>query len=386
MIYAGVLAAASSGPPAEFFIEDAALTTTSNTLTDFTTNGSIDMEMKSGVDYLVVLTCDVAAAGSSATAGIDVTIAGTSLFTSVKPTCEFRNSSDNNTISAIAVYSSASAATREIKIRGRSSGSISMTFTNGHVTLIPLGADDYHTTTHALQTTTSKTAVNAASLNFTPASTGDYIIIASFVPYLVNSSNVYQRYQLTDGTSNIQDDVNIRCEATNNYDDPRIVIGQISGASGSTDAELDMLLWGSGSTTMGAAEITIVALRKDRFDDCQYLDAAYRGATDTAWTTVDTLTFTPNAAQYLTLACGGKQADSNNTGYIRFTDDGVTIADSNKPGNFEPSPYAYRSFAAHHVPTYAAASRDLDIDSYANTGFSRTAGAAILSIDLTGIW
>ena len=162
-------------------------------------------------------------------------------------------------------------------------------------------------------TTTSTTYQDKTTLTFTPASTGDYIILASAT--LDGSSASYDyRAQLTiDGTA--YSTTNIETNLATNRE-LWFVLKKVNLSAASHTIKIQYSSESSAGTT-GIADARIVAIRADRFLNNYYGENETRATTtSTSYQTYLTLTDTPQATDHLILAV--EDLDASSTSYSTY--------------------------------------------------------------------
>lgn len=278
----------------------------------------------------------------------------------------------------------------EFKVQCSRSSAATIKAKDARLSLVVMGADDHYSETIArnnlTDTTANKTATTVGSITFTPATSGDYIILCSFIFDMGSTSNVAGGMTLTDGTATTGE-IGLRCRGGNDRM-PALLMLPLSGVSGSKTVDLKIRQTGSGTTTVAASEMRFVALRTDRFADAQQVtQGANNSGTNTTYSSTVSQTFTPNAADYLVL--GSWVLGTNNgttSGYAQLLDGAtavnehigeynIFVATSGTPG------------VSHRIGSYAASSRTQAIQRKSNTSStsSTVQKGMILSFDLTGI-
>lgn len=208
----------------------------------------------------------------------------------------------------------------------------SVNLRNSRLSYVRMGADDEYTESIARQTTTSATAQTMATLSFTPPSSGDYIIIASFNIDLVNASNVRYSVELTDEAGNTTTEVEMR-PLDNTSREPMMLILPCTGLSGAKNFKLKIRESGSGSTTIGISEIRMAAIRNSRFASVNSI-LLTSASQSTSTTFNDALTHTVSpSGDHLLLACWAIGMDSTSIpGGARLLDDADTVNECLREG------------------------------------------------------
>jgi hypothetical protein len=258
-----------------------------------------------------------------------------------------------------------------------------ISFANSRIVVLKLGADDVVAAAGARQTTTSTTLSAAATLTFTPPSAGDYLILSGFT--VDNTGGVETYFQLGDGTTLTNASRGIRCgNSVRRW--PQLLMLPLSSISGSKTITLS---YRAGGSTAGIADIYIIALRLDRFANSHVARLGVNGGgTETAYTSVISQTFTPAAADHLTLFGGdfGNNSTSSSS-YIHCLDGSDTVSDVVRE-HFSVS-NGSREFplGAARIAAYPATSRTQSVERKSESTNTTTVWAdfVIASLDLTGI-
>lgn len=256
---------------------------------------------------------------------------------------------------------------------------------NARLSWLKLGVNDAVMTAYAAQTTVSTTQVDAATLSFTPPSAGDYMVLCSFT--LNNSVGTATAYvQLTDGTTSGPEVVLFGANASKFT---ALLPLNLVGISGAKTVSLKVRS-SSGTNTVTIQNLTLVALRLDRFANVySNLLAAANTGTDTAYTATATQTFTPAAAKHLSIATWqvyGAGASSTSRNQIKYTDG---VSDIGASDMALVSTTASRAIvgSTHQLADYAAASRTQTLFRAANAASSVSVGigSGIITFSLAGL-
>lgn len=181
-------------------------------------------------------------------------------------------------------------------------------------------ADEY-AESNAEASTTSATPTAKVTLTFTPASTGDYLIIAS-CDIKNNSTSGTSNYNLDiDGTDyNVMTFVPGDGTSYRTWNAVRKV--NLSNASHSIKIEYFRTVGG----TAFIRNARIMAIRLDTLEANQYAEQLTRQTvTSTTYADVATLTFTPQVVDYVAIAATTFDcSNSNNSAFQRLTEGGVS--------------------------------------------------------------
>jgi len=357
------------------------------TFTDLVNMGSVTID--AGSNYVGFFSCEAQQTSTTGNTQTQVVVAGSTIHATPLEN-DVRSSTEFRSHGGIFFIQNAGAATsKTIKLQGRSTVTGTATFRNSRISLLKLGANDVLLESLALQsltnTTTNKTATTVATLSFTPPTSGDYLIITSFLPQLLNSTNVYWGFQLTDGATTTTE-LGMRPEGGSQ--EPTVFMWKLAGLSGAQSINLNIRQMGTGATTIGIAEIRMLALRLDRFSAAYITSlAADDTGTQSTYTTSLTQTFTPAAHDHLILAAWMQMgiAGGSNTVSGQFLDDGTTIDEVIAQTSFEPANDGNRQAFSHRIATLAASSRTQSIQRKSAATGSNTVkvGSAIVTLDLS---
>ncbi len=379
---------ASAPPVAKYATVENTGTATegASTFTDMASLGTVDIEAAS--NYLGIFSMDGLNSSTTGTTESQVLVAGSSIHSTVLQN-DVRNASEYRSHAGIFFIQNAGAATtKTIKLQGRRGTAGTATFRNRRLSLLKLTANDAFAESLGAQSSanpTNKSDVTAASLTFTPGSAGDYLIICSFTPRLDTQTNVYFGMKLTDG-GGAMTEVGIRPEG--GTQEPVVLMWKRTGISGSQTVNLVIRQTGSGSTTIGCAEIRMIAIRLDRFANSYVTTlGSDNSGTQTTYTSALSQTFTPPAADLLTLASWNQYGNgSANTASGQYVDDGTSLDEEITLDNFETAGNRGRPGFGHRLVAAANASRTQTIERKSSTSTAGIRiGAVIATLDLTGI-
>lgn len=340
----------------------------------------------------------VAGAGSSTASGVKarVTLAGSDVFTTDAITLPrstatpqdympfggmFRHQPGSTPVDAaykIQVTRGTNAATYKAK--------------DARLSLLKMGADDHYAENIARQTftdtTANKTATVAGTITFTPGSSGNYIIFASMVLDMTTSSSVNLGVELTDGT-NTTGEIIFRPQQTADRM-PAMLVLPIASVSGSKTVDLKFRQSGTGATAIAISEIRIFALREDRFANVhKTVLGSNNTGIDTTYTSALSQTFTPAAADHLTISAWpmGNNVGSSDSSQSQFSDGGTIVNEYMRSFNTFAGTWD-SGFMSHRIAAYAASSRTQEIDRLSETSSNTTTiqkSAAIVTLDLAGL-
>jgi len=186
---------------------------------------------------------------------------------------------------------------------------ISPSNTQSSIIALKLSSLDYYAQQEARTTTTSTSFVDKTTLTFTPATAGDYIILASAT--VDGSSNAYDyKAQLTiDGTAYNTANIEVR-DAGNK--ESWMVMKKVNLTAASHTIKIQYAGESSSKITVGMADARIVALRADEFLENHYLESEAR---ETSTGVIDKpLTPTTQSGDYLVI--GSLNSDSSSTSTV----------------------------------------------------------------------
>lgn len=183
---------------------------------------------------------------------------------------------------------------------------------------IKLDADDKTAQTEARGTTTAATMQDRATLTFTPATVGDYIIFATAtIDESVNTSDVICCLDVDGVEYSIENKAPYQGANKEFWG----TMKRISLSAASHTIKIKWCTETAGTTTAGIAHANIVALRADKFANNYYAEEEARETTTTTASYVDkhTLTQTPLAQDHLQIGvCGGDNSTLTTPVYMRF--------------------------------------------------------------------
>lgn len=192
--------------------------------------------------------------------------------------------------------------TFKIQVKGENAA-VSEKIKNARIIAIKKDSADQHVEQTTRQTRTANTYadITGASLTFTPASQGDYIIIA-MAQYDMSAATDMGILMDIDGATYGEVIGRVQDTALNKY--PYYFVKRVNLTAASHT--IKMRFKSDGSATLGVDEIRIIALRADTFDNNYYDEETTRGTTtSTSYTdTSVSITQTPSAVDHLILASG----------------------------------------------------------------------------------
>lgn len=201
---------------------------------------------------------------------------------------------------------------------------------------IKLDAADQYAESETLTSTSSTTPVDKTTLTFTPASQGDYLIIAS-AEWGQQTAAGFGRVQLdVDGT--LSGVISMDGLSTS-FVQPWATVVRVNLTAASHTIKIQYYTNGSG--TVRARFARIAAIRLDTLDNNYYAAGTASTTTNTTPTDHTTLTFTPAAKQHLALASAYYESTTSTTVNVngRVSDAGVarftTFSDDNSSGGEE---------------------------------------------------
>jgi hypothetical protein len=259
-------------------------------------------------------------------------------------------------------------------------GTNSVTYSNARLVLIRVGPQAQYAESRTRSTTTSSTYTTVCSLTFTPATTGRYLILG----YLIgDKSGGNFDVQVTDGTLSSASWLHM---PNTSERIPAVFPLELTLTGGvSKTINLQVRDQSAGGNTMGFADCCIIAIRLDRYANAygamsasgpQNFLTSYNGV-------VPIITFTPNAADHLTMAFGTFRNNTAGDAAIVEYDDGGTILTNpsfraNTASGFDSS------FFSARIASYSAARRVQKIDHKCNAGSSTTRYPTVFTFDLGG--
>lgn len=275
----------------------------------------------------------------------------------------------------------ASPATTNFNLTTQDTASGTATVQNSRVTLIKLGADDFSAVSTG-GTISSATYSTFCTLNFTPASAGDYLLIAS-ATMRSNGGGRITRAKLVCGASTIE----YIARAADLTDSPFLWIMPLTGLSGAQTATIQVRSDGAGTITVD--DLCIFAIRRDRF---AAVYSAVLGAdaagTETTYTEALATTNTPIAANHLALWAWGQEGSlTTESIYTQVTDGGSVLVENITEPRGAVADDSATMCGAHTVAAYTATSRKHAIDRKSESGATSRVrqNATIAVFNLTGI-
>ncbi len=384
--FAGVPAASVSlGPSGYATAESLGGVTGTTSFADMVTLSTVAGQLTNGATYLIFWSIE-----GSSTAALkqiaELVIGGSTVASQSEQGGELSSPADNIVFGGFAIYTAGTGAeTFKIQAKKGLSGGTT-TFSNARISFLKLGPDDFTTETLGVQSTTATSLQTAATLTFTPASTGNYIILATFLFGVGGGGTAQGFWKVGDGTTDIGELRVLNCNTTGILV-PVFAILPLASVSGSKSVTVRYRSNIGLSTPI--SEIRIVAIREDRFTNIyKAILGVSSSGTEATYQTALTQTFTPAAADHLTLASMMLGVNSTTESvYARFVDGGTTvdeaIFESNASSAVNPATYF-----SHRIAAYAASSRTQAVDRKAETTATTSAiiaKSAIVTFDLTGI-
>jgi hypothetical protein len=356
------------------------VTESAGTFTDVVDLGTVNIN--AATRYWGLWSCEANESSNSATISARLLIDGTSIHSQTPLTDIHTSGADYRSLAGLFFIdnSAGAATTHAVKLQGARNVTGTATFRNGRISLVAMGGNDASMESRTLQnltdTTANKTATAVATLNYR-ASSSNYILIVSFTPRITNSTNVTFGFSLVDDDGSIAE-VTMRPEGSSTIpQEPVVYIWPRTGIPvGDKTVTLKIRQTGSGTASIGIAEISMVALEESQFANVYKtrLGATSSGS-ETSPTSVLSQTFTPNAEEHLALASWHQSAD----GHGQLSDGGTVVDEV-----IGIPLSSYIPGFAQHVATYAASSRSQEIDRQANSGsVSILVGAQILTLELS---
>jgi hypothetical protein len=255
------------------------------------------------------------------------------------------------------------------------------------ITLLELGPEDHYAESIALQTYSTDTSYQtAATLSFTVTGTADYVVLFSLA--IGNSNNaITSRFRVGDGTTTYGPYG--KRPTVGSRDKPVMGVLHLPGISGSKTITVEYMTQTAGVNSARIRNIVMCAIRLDRFDNTYLANlSADDTGTNTSMTTALTQTFTPVAADHLSLAAWGMEGSSTTISALsRYDDGGTVIGDCVMEPGLTTNDDDFTGGFTHQLKAYAASSRTQKIErqSEASATTRIKNKAAILTIDLTGI-
>lgn len=342
------------------------------------------LSLLGGERYLGFFSTDVNVNNSSGLSETRITDNGASIF-ATDYRAGIQATSDYLSHGGIFLFQPGSTGNHAVKFQGRRLSAGTATFRNSRLSLIKLDSSDIYAEALALQSwtsPTSATAQTACTLSFTPATAGDYLIIASFLPYM---PGLPPSAYLTDGTSSTPTRLLENGTGTDAIN-PTVLCWYRAGISGAQNISLK-IIDEYGSATTGTAEVRMIAIRLDKFRSVRQTSLASDNiGAEASYTTGLSQTFTPSAGDHLTLAAWTEQTNATGTSAAVqlldgatsvneiIVDEGAGSSDGNTPG------------FSHRIAAYTAASRTQALQrKIIGSGSSYIHGGAVIAcLDLTG--
>src|SRR3989339_2239726 len=195
---------------------------------------------------------------------------------------------------------------------------------NASIIAIRLNSDDQYTASTARSTTTSTSYQDKATLTFTPASSGDYLIIASASVDSSSTSRDWRAQLDIDGSTYNNSNVE-PVSATNRNSWGAFRKVNLSNASHTAKIQYSIESGG----TAGITYAHLIALRLDQFAANYYGETnTYTTYASTSYQSHASLTATPAAADHLILGySGGSSGSGTYSGFWQLEKGGFSYAE-----------------------------------------------------------
>jgi hypothetical protein len=379
-------ATAGGGAPAYLTSESlSAVNESAGTYTDALSTTFLGSQLQANKTYLGIWTAQVTST-STASASAQLLIAGVSQEVQNPNLAKVTTPIDQLCYGHIFQFQpGASPANTAFEVQFKRGASGTATMSNTRLSLLKLGADDFYSESLTRVTTTSTTLTTGASITFTPATAGDYIIICTFDTDHAVGGPV--GVALTDGTTSTGEVTNHGANSNNTEKVPGMLILQLTGVSGAKTVNLQYR--SVASSTSGLQNMRFCALRKDRYANV-YTTAlgADNTGTETTYTDALSQTFTPAAADHLLVGAWNENGSVSGDSVFSLLDDGGTTTEELicDPNSGTSANYGKFGFA-HRIATYAASSRTQRIRRHGQTTTTARvrAGARIATLSLAGL-
>ena len=299
-----------------------------------TTKTELAITPDAGKDYWVLFSARVTTTNQADTTA--VTLNHPNKDTTLRKYVRFPNDTDLNDeyrtvfgIDRILADSSPSSQQLELQYKGNVGGNPVIS----HSTVFMLKADpqDQYAESEADTANATTTLADKTTLTFTPATAGDYLILAcAKFPFIVNSTQKWRTVLEQDGSVLYGDSGSSAYNpnaGSQSIEEQWAVMVKVTLTAVSHTFKIRYSTITSGSVTIGNA--VILALRLSRFKMVQYAEARARTTTtSTSYVDKVALSFIPNEANYLVL-CSGQLDCASDTSPIGFTldKDGVSQVD-----------------------------------------------------------
>jgi hypothetical protein len=389
----GVFNAAPSGPAANdvWFTDSEASeqSTTSATLVDAFTTTILANQQQASETYLGFWSAEFRG-DASASLDVQLTKNGSAYYTaSTIANAQSAPSGSSKAMGGMFIHAAGGTpADVTYAIQYLSNGSTSSYAKNARISWFKLGPDDVQTTALGTQTRNAITHAAMASLNFTPPSAGDYIILASFV--LGNSSATASAFvQMTDGTTTTPE-FNFYGGSDGATEHSGIIPLKLTGISGSKTINFNLRSSTTGNT-ITIEGIVLVAIRLDRFAAApiQIMGSSSAGA-DTTYTVATSQTFTANAAPHFTLGAwvfGHDNTSAARRAKIKLNDGTADVGEMIRQA-VSSTAARQQMGLTHSIETYTAGSRTQELLRAVENGADTVtvaAGSGIVTLDLGGL-
>jgi len=195
---------------------------------------------------------------------------------------------------------------------------------NASIIAIRLNSDDQYTASTARSTTTSSSYQDKATLTFTPATSGDYLIIASASVDSSSTSRDWRAQLDIDGST--YNNSNVEPVSTSNRNSWG-AFRKINLSNASHTAKIQYSI--ESGATAGITYAHLIALRLDQFAANYYGETnTYTTYTNTSYQSHASVTGTPTAADHLILGyAGGNSGSGTYSGFWQLEKGGSSYAE-----------------------------------------------------------
>lgn len=252
-----------------------------------------------------------------------------------------------------------SPATMTPKLQYASDGTNNSGIKQATLCVLKADAADEYTESLGESTNTSSTYADKTTLTFTPASLGDYLIIASAeIAQSSNASNYGVGVRLNIDGSYYGEANAFHAINTSNYY-PWVQVAKVSLSAASHTLKIQ---FNTGTFSQGTAKIRnarILAIRLDTLNAEYYGESRARSTTtSSSYQDKATLTQTPAAGDYLILACGVSDTGTYGVAqYDQLLEDAVSIAEGKQTTDHSNALFTKRNFFTMYKKTLAASSK-----------------------------
>jgi hypothetical protein len=358
------------------------------TFSDMATLSPTLGQMAPGADYLLFWGLDGSVSNNLGSATGRLLKDGAALVTANCFPKESSSPIDKNSMGGFVIEAGGAAPVYKVQI-GNNAQAANAVGTNARISLLILGANDHHATSAGRITTTSTSQQTAATLTFTPATTGPHtILVCALVDGTVGVTNPIG-VQITDGTTST---VELGVQPNNTASRVPILLQLHLSLTSGVPVTITLLYrnMGAGGGTVGISEMRLASIDDSRFANVHKTNL---GSDQTIATTTYAAslsqTFTPSADDHLTIMSGmGQNSSSSNSSFWEYDDDGTVVSENIREvaAGF-PTDAGAQPFLSHRIAAYAASSRTQAIKhkSLSSNTTTTKRGAAIVTFDLTGI-